>query len=77
MNSQRTRSRKGLDPRGPEERAQWEAIREAVAQKLKRTASRTAPPDLPDLWLADSGYLLNELARIRGLVNAVPLTALQ
>ena len=32
------------------------------------------PDKFPDPWLADSEYLLQELARIRGLALAVPLT---
>jgi hypothetical protein len=38
-------------------------------------APATITPDkLPDPWLIDSEYLLNELARVRQLALLVPIT---
>jgi hypothetical protein len=35
------------------------------------------PADSPDLWLADTSFVLGELARIRGLALALPVRAIE
>ena len=53
-----------------------------MARKAQLNGSGAHPPcpevhppeKFPDPWVADSEYLLQELARIRGLALSVPLT---
>lgn len=62
----------------PEERDQWEQIRVDLATKREadREAAKLDCPldELPDAWLIDSRFLLDELARIRDLANRMPVT---
>lgn len=64
----------------PTDRALWEQVRASLREK--RSAERAAaaeplPANSPDLWLADSAFVLGELARIRGLALALPVRAIE
>jgi hypothetical protein len=80
MNPQRSRSRH-IDRRTPEEKAAWKAIRDRIKKNrndpaLHKWASDGADvKDCPSLWLIDNAYLINELQRIRDLVQRVPLAS--
>lgn len=77
MNTRRSRDRKQPDRRSPEERAMWERVRQTVSvQRVETRQHAQLPKPLPDLWLMDSEALLAELARIRDLLNRVPLATL-
>ena len=63
----------------PEEREQLEQVRRELAAKRKAEREARLPDDppldqLPNPWLVDSAYLLDELARIRDLANRMPVT---
>lgn len=78
MNTARSRDRKQPNVQTFEQRAIWEQVRAATqAQRADDRKQVEIPGPLPDLWLADSSYLLQELARIRDLVNRVPLASLE
>jgi hypothetical protein len=80
MNPQRSRSRH-IDRRKPDEKAAWKAIRDRIKKNrqdpaLQKWASNGGDlKDCPSLWLIDNTYLMNELQRIRDLVQRVPLVS--
>ncbi len=71
-NRNRHKTPNSLDPK---EKALWQQIRaDLAAQRRTRADEDRAPGKFPDVWLVDSEWLLNELARIRDLALRVPIT---
>lgn len=78
MNTARGRARQAQNKWSPEERDQWQQVRAKTAAKreAEREAAKQETPldELPNAWLIDSRFLLDELARIRDLANRMPVT---
>jgi hypothetical protein len=82
VNTATSRRRERPNTQSPEEYADWQETRQILAAKRKTdredacaVAENGAPTDeLPDAWLIDSRYLLDELARLRDLANRIPVT---
>ena len=81
MNSHSSRNRKAPDLRSPDDREDWERIRERIRKNrtdpaLHQWATQGADlEECPSLWLVDNTYLIGELGRIRELVQRVPLAS--